>query len=222
MNDPRITPEAKKNAHIHYVVAFIGGFLGLFPVFNVVKLFGSAQTSNLIEIVYGLIGADWQAVLLHAGGAFLYALAVFLVTFISAHSRLNIKIVSLFVDVAAAFVMWKMPDNLPKTVYLYPTFFAMSFQWSSFPGSYGFVCSTIFSTNNLKQTVSALTEAFCNGKSEFKLKAKFFGATMACYHLGVASCILLWNVFENAAFLFSMIPAAVALIMILIPLRVEG
>ena len=215
-DDPRITPQAKHAAHIHYVAAFCGGFLGLFPVLNVIHLFGSAQTSNLIEIVTNLIGGDWFSVMLHVCGALLYALAVFLVTFLPVHSKINVKYVSLAVDVIAGFVMWKFPPDLPKTVYMYPTFFAMAFQWSAFSGSYGYVCSTIFSTNNLKQTVSALTEAYCNGKPEFKLKAVFFGATLIGFHLGVAASFILNRVFEgnNISFIFVAVPAITGTVMI--------
>ena len=39
-------------------------------------------------------------------------------------------------------------DGLDPVVALYPVFFAMSIQWSSFAGARGFYSSTIFSTNN--------------------------------------------------------------------------
>jgi len=219
MEDSRITPESKSTAHIHYVMAFTGGILGLFPMFNVVKLFGSAQTSNLIECILCAFGSEWTDMLLHLGGAGLYALAVFLVTFIPAHSRINIQIVAVFVDIAAAAVMAWMPDNLPAVVYFYPTFFAMSFQWSAFSGGYGYISSTIFSTNNLKQFVSALTEAFCNGKSEFKLKAVFFGATLLAFHLGIAVSYLCYKLCGNYGFLFVTVPCLVALILMIRKIR---
>lgn len=219
MADERITPQSKATAHIHYVMAFTGGMLGLFPMFNVVKMFGSAQTSNLIECVLNAFGNDWSAVFMHLGGAGLYALAVFLVTFLPAHTKINIQITSLFVDVAAAVVMALMPSDLPAVVYFYPTFFAMSFQWSSFGGAYGYVSSTIFSTNNLKQFVSSLTEAFCNGKPEFKLKAVFFGATLLSFHLGVGFSYILHCYFENRGFLFAAVPCLAALILIIRKIR---
>lgn len=217
--DPRITPQSKRDAHIHYVVAFCGGFLGIFPIVNVIELFGSAQTSNLIELVHSLLGRDWIALLHHLIGALLYGLAAFFVTFLKHHTKVNIKILSLCVDFAAALVMWKMPTGLPEIFYLYPTFFAMSFQWCSFSGSYGFTCSTIFSTNNWRQVVSSLTEWLCNGKPEFKLKAAFFGATMVGFHLGVAAAFILWERLGNACFLLVALPAIIAGILILLPVK---
>lgn len=218
-DDTRITPQSKRDAHIHYVIAFCGGFLGIFPIVNVIELFGSAQTSNLIECVHSFLGRDWTALLHHLIGAGLYALAPFLVTYLTNHTKIKIKLAALFVDFAAALVMWKMPTGLPEIFYLYPTFFAMSFQWCSFSGSYGYNCSTIFSTNNLRQTVSALTEWLCNGKHEFKLKAAFFGATLIGFHLGVAAAFILWERLGNACFLFVIVPEAVAATMILTPVK---
>ena len=61
--DPRITPQSKRDAHIHYVVAFCGGFLTVFPLVNIVKTFGSSQTTNLIEIVRLLSGREWIEIL---------------------------------------------------------------------------------------------------------------------------------------------------------------
>jgi len=40
---------------------------------------------------------------------------------------------------------------------LYPIFFAMAFQWCSFKGIGGYNSATVFSTNNLRQFVSAVT-----------------------------------------------------------------
>lgn len=219
ISDPRITPESKRNAHIHYVIAFCGGFLGIFPIVNVIELFGSAQTSNLIEVVHSILGHDWIALAHHLIGAFLYALTAFLVTFLAHHTKIKIKILALLVDFASALVMWKMPEGLPEIFYLYPTFFAMSFQWCSFSGSYGYTCSTIFSTNNLRQLTSSLTEWLCNGKPAFKLKAKFFGATMICFHLGVAAAFVTWEKLGNACFLLVVLPLLLAGILILSPVK---
>ena len=86
-------------AQIHYTVAFIGGFLGIFPVVNAAHFLGSAQTSNLIDIILGLLNGTGNSVLFHTLGAFLYAFAVFLVTFIPKHSKANVKILAMLVDI---------------------------------------------------------------------------------------------------------------------------
>ncbi len=216
MNDSRITPQSKREAYVHYVTAFIGGFLGIYPMLSAVHLFGSAQTSNLIECVYALIGRNWQDLLLHLIGVLFYAIAVFIVTVMVPRTGAKIvKSAALAVDVCAAFAMWLLPQNLPATIYFYPTFFAMAFQWSAFPGAYGFICSTIFSTNNLKQFVSSIAEVYVNGKKEFKLKAAFFGATLVTFHLGVCASYLLWKAFGFVSFVFVIAAVVVDLVLIL-------
>lgn len=201
----------RHEAHIHYAAAFIGGFLATFPMLNAVHLFGSAQTSNLIDIVLGSLRGDLKSVALHGGGAFLYCFAVFLATFLPKHTKLNMKILAMVVDAACAFVMWQFPieRNLPLTVYLYPTFFAMAFHWCAFKGAYGFTSSTIFSSNNIRQFIASLTEVFCNGDKSFAIKAKFFGATLIFFHFGVVAGGGCWYFLGNAGFLFALVPCAV-------------
>ena len=201
-----LNPEART----HYLVSFIGGFLGIFPIVNASHFLGSAQTSNLIDILLGFIYGNGRSVLFHAGGAFLYAFAVFLVTFLPKHTKLNIKILAMIVDVAAGFAMWLFPveKNLPVTLYLYPTFFALAFQWCSFKGAYGFSSSTIFSSNNFRQFIASLTEIYCNGDKSFSLKARFFGLTLLCFHFGLTVGWVFWHFLGNAGFLFVIVPAA--------------
>ena len=76
--DSRITPQAKRDAHIHYIVAFCGGFLTVFPLENIVKSFGSSQTTHLIEMVRLLIGKDWLELGLRFAGVLIFALPIFL------------------------------------------------------------------------------------------------------------------------------------------------
>lgn len=200
-------------ARAHYIVAFIGGFLGIFPVVNSIHLLGSAQTSNLIDIVLGSLHGNWMSVFPHAAGAFLYAFAVFLVTFLPKHSKLDVRILAMLVDSVAALVMWLFPieKNLPLALYLYPTFFAMSFQWCAFKGAYGYTSSTIFSTNNLRQFISSLTEIYFNGDKSFAVKAEFFGKTLLGFHLGVLAAGFMWQFIGNVAFLFVFIPCTVVI-----------
>ncbi len=195
MDSNHYSVEENQEAHIHYIVAFIGGFLGIFPIVNSLHLFGSAQTSNLMFLVLGSISGDWKSVFLRSFGVSLYILAIFLVTIIPKHSKLNIKILSMLVDIISVLIMWRFPieRNLPLITYMYPTFFSMAFQWSSFKGAYGFSCSTIFSSNNLKQFISSLTEIFFNRDKSFKIKAKFFGITLLSFHSGVALSVLSWK-----------------------------
>ena len=161
-----------------------------------------------------LIGKDWFEFGLRFVGVLIFALPIFFVTFAKEHTKINVKYAALLVDVAMGFLMWLLPADLPKVVYLYPTFFAMSLQWSSFSGSYGYAASTNFCTNNFKQTISALTEYFCNGKSEFKLKAQFYGAVLAGYYLGIFAGFKLFEKLGNFCFTLVTIPCAIIAVLL--------
>lgn len=73
---------------------------------------------------------------------------------------------------------------MPVTLALYPIFFAMSVQWGAFNGAQGFNSSTIFSTNNTKQTSLALAHYLCEKDPMYLAKCWFYAATLLCFHLG--------------------------------------
>ena len=198
------------DAVIHYFIAFIGGFLGLFPILNIAFVFGSAQTANMIEIVVLALSGSPKTFLLHFLGAIIYLIPIFSVTLLKRRTNLDVRLMALAADAMTAALIPFLPEKMPATVAMYPTFFAMSFQWSSFSGAYGFTSSTIFSTNNLKQCFSALTEIVFNKDKGFCLKAKFFGLTLISFHIGVASCFILWKQIGNYSFLFALLPIIAA------------
>lgn len=87
----------------------------------------------------------------------------------------------------AAVAVGFFPENMPVIAALYPIFFAMSVQWSTFAGARGFNSSTIFSTNNTKQTALALAHFLCEGERAYLGKAGFYAATLLCFHLGATA-----------------------------------
>ena len=104
-------------------------------------------------------------------------------------------------SMAALAVMGLIPAEVNPFVALYPVFFATAFQWCAFTGAKGYVSATIFSTNNLKQTVTSFADYLLSGKEEAgrekKLeKALFYGGTLLYFHVGVAAgygASLLWG-----------------------------
>ena len=67
-----------------------------------------------------------------------------------------------------------------------PLFFAAPIQWNAYAGDAGYGSSTIFSTNNIRQTVTSLTSYLIDGDIKMKRKAQFFGMTLLFFHIGVA------------------------------------
>ena len=93
---------------------------------------------------------------------------------------------SLAVTGLAIIILGFLPEHMNAVVGLYPIFFAMAFQWNSFPGAYGYNASCIFSTNNCRQIANALTEYSITHEKKQLKKAWFFSGTVLCFHLGVA------------------------------------
>ncbi len=188
-------------AHIHYLAALIGGYLGLFPIVNVANVLGSAQTTNLIEIVLAILVGDGSMAFFHGIGALIFCLSIVLATVIPKHSRLDIQLLAMIFDTLCGLLMFLFPKNAPVVCYLYPTFFALTFHWCAFKGAYGYTCSSIFSTNNLRMCISALVEVLINKDKSFKIKACFFGMTLIFFHLGIIISWIGWHFMGNISFL---------------------
>ena len=190
----RVEIEMENNSDVraHFIMAVCGGFFGGYAIFGRMKVFGSAMTANLIELVGDLLGRDAREIALRGGALVLYAGAMVLFAVLSEKTEWNLKrLVFLFEFLAIAALAF-MPGNMDPILALYPVFFVTSFQWCVFKGADGYACSTIFSTNNVKQTVLSFSEYFLTEKdrhderNEKLKKGKFFGGTLLCFHFGVA------------------------------------
>ena len=100
-------------------------------------------------------------------------------------TKLHLPYVSLCIDALAALIVAFLPSNLNDFIALYPLYFAMAIQWCSFKGGDGFTCSTIFSTNNLRQFTTSLTEYLLSKDPDALRKWKFFASVLFSFHFGV-------------------------------------
>lgn len=176
----------KEKRRIHYSVAMIGGFLGGFAILIHGNLLASAQTSNLISLVIAFLGKDALHVLMHLGSMVIYMMGLSLTVLIPRYTHLNLRLCSLAIDAVTLIMVALIPSTVDDFVAMYPIFFAMAFQWNTFSGADGYVSSTIFSTNNLRQFTTAITSYGCDHDKKWLHKASFFGGTLLFYHLGVA------------------------------------
>ena len=170
---------------IHFNMAIVGGFLGGFAILNHHELFGSAQTSNLISVFADLAGHPDANFFVRLLGVFIYMFALSLTVILPKFTRLHLPYVSLFIDAMAALIVAFLPSDLNDFIALYPLYFAMAIQWCSFKGGDGFTCSTIFSTNNLRQFTTSMTEYLCSKDPDALRKWKFFASVLLCFHFGV-------------------------------------
>ena len=107
--------------------------------------------------------------------------------------QINLKYLCIALELLAVLIVGMIPATVDPLLSLYPIFFVTAFQWCVFKGALGYVSSTIFSTNNVKQTVVSLMEYLLlddlEEKQEKLKKAQFFGGTLLSFHIGVAlSC----------------------------------
>ena len=179
------------NDHIdlyrHLAFCTVGGFFGGYAILVHSGIMGNAQTVNLIELLLDALRGDLHAVLLHLGALVLYMLGTMLTVLLPHWWGWDMHYVSPVITAAAAVTVAFLPETLNVVVALYPIFFAMSIQWSSFGGARGFYSSTIFSTNNTKQTSLALANYLCDHDRAHLRKLKVFALTLLCFHIGAAA-----------------------------------
>lgn len=199
---------------LHCTMAFIGGYIGAYALLNRADVFGNAQTSNLIHVAMSIVGTNFFELFIRLGGVALYMAGVALVVVWPKFTKVSVHFLAIIADALAFLMLGFFPKNMNIIVSLYPIFFAAAVQWTSFPGVYGYNCSTIFSTNNLKQFTMAGVEYLCSHDKKFSHKAKFYGSVLVTYHLGVACEFLLNSTFGIKASWFGIVAAAVAFVMV--------
>ena len=193
------------------MMAFVGGFFGVYAILSFCDLFGNAQTANMIYFVTDLLGHDFADACLRLGGVLLFMAAITLTVWLPRHSSINLQVASIFLDGAAAVLIGLFPMDIHPVLALYPFFFATAFQWNSFKGAKGFASSTLFSTNNLKQFTMAVTEVFLNKDKTHTVKAKFFGCTLLSFHVGVACSFAARSLIGPRSIWCALLPLGIAL-----------
>lgn len=199
--------EMKYRFLIHYTLSFIGGYLGLYAIVSRADLFGNAQTANLLGVVRDLIGRDFSDMLLRVCALLIYMTAVILTVWIPEHFSTDLRFISIGIDIFAVLLLGFLPAGMSPVVALYPVFFAMPFQWCTFKAPGGYNSSTIFSTNNLRQFTTAVTQFLMKKDAAQRDKAKFYGMTLLSFHAGAALSLILYMIRGLAGVWLCLVPA---------------
>lgn len=170
----------------HLAFAAVGGFFGAYAILCRGGIMANAQTMNLLELVIQAARGDLGAILLHLGSLALYVLGTMLTVLLPYRFGANMRRVAPLLDGFVCVILCFIPEDANAVAALYPIFFAMSVQWSSFSGARGYVSSTIFSTNNTKQASLAAARYLTEGDRAQLEKAKFYLYTLLCFHIGAA------------------------------------
>lgn len=191
----------KYEVRMHFIMAVCGGFFGGYAIFGRMAVFGSAQTANLIELMGDILGRNAGEALLRILALAIYVGAMIIFSILAKKTAVNLRYLAILLEMLTAALIGFFPKEMNPIVALYPVFFATSFQWCVFKGADGYACSTIFSTNNVKQTVLSFTDYFLTEKKKEKereqdlKKGKFFGGTLLCFHAGVAIAYIALQLF---------------------------
>lgn len=202
----------KKNGDLilHSLMCSIGGFLGGYAVLCRGGL-ASAQTLNMIDIVFGIAGKNKYELLLRILALLLYIIGMEIVVFFSKKTKINLERYSIYVDMAGFLVLAMIPMKVNVLIGGLPIFFMLSTQWSVFHGVRGYNSSTIFSTNNLRQMLLSLNEyAFSRDRKQLN-KALYYINTLFWFHINIAFSYFGVKYFGIYASLFGFIYATPAL-----------
>ena len=171
----------------HHTLCLTGGFLGIYALLIREGTFGSAETSNLLLLVVSGLTATLGALLVRLGAVGCGASGIALAVVGRRYWRpFRLRCLSIAVTTAACLACAWIPGEADPLLALYPVFFATAIQWVAYTQAAGFNSATIFSTNNLRQFAEGITEYLCTREAEQLRKLKFYGGTLACFHLGVA------------------------------------
>ena len=206
---------------VHFIMATFGGFLGAYAILARMRVFGSAQTANLIELVCDILGRNLEGVLTRVMALVVYGGAIALAAVLIKKVQWNLKYLAIFLDAFAILVAGFLPEDMDPVAALYPVFFVTAFQWCVFQGAKGYTSSTIFSTNNLKQTVFSITEYFIYRKEENVRKQKaekavVFGGTLFSFHIGVGFGYLMWLQYGIHSVWFGSIPLLAGAVLLVV------
>ena len=204
----------KETRRIHYAMAVMGGFFGGFAILMHHNLLSNAQTSNMMSLVIGILGRNPWQVLLHAGSLVIYMLGLSLTVLLPRYTKWKLPLCSVVLDGVALVAIALMPEGTDDFVAMYPIFLAMAFQWNTFTGADGYVSSTIFSTNNLRQFTTSLVGYLCDRNGHHIHKASFFGGTLLFFHVGVSVAFFSTQLLGKKGGFCGYIPLLTAMILI--------
>lgn len=198
-----------KEMYIHSLMCIIGGFFGAYAIVNGFENMGSAQTTNMIDIVCTLLGKNYFDFFLRILAFVLYITAIAICVCLGKRTNVNTRKYAITVEIIIMIALVFMPKSINPLVGLLPIFFMMSTQWSVFHGVGKYNSATIFSTNNLKQCVIGFTEYLLDKNPEQLEKGKFYGNSLIWFHVGVAISYFTCKEFGYMASLFA-VPFSVA------------
>lgn len=168
----------------HLSFAAVGGFFAAYAILLRMGIMANAQTLNLLELLLSSLRCHWPEMLMHLGALAIYVLGTMSTVILPHLFGWDMRRVCPIIDALCAVLLAFLPAEMPVIPSLYPIFFAMSVQWSSFTGAQDHISSTIFSTNNTKQASLSLARHLCTREQGQIRRMWFYVSTILCFHAG--------------------------------------
>lgn len=168
----------------HLSFAAVGGFFAAYAILLRMGIMANAQTLNLLELLLSSLRCHWPEMLMHLGALAMYVLGTMSTVILPHLFGWDMRRVCPIIDALCAVLLAFLPTEMPVIPSLYPIFFAMSVQWSSFTGAQDHISSTIFSTNNTKQASLSLARHLCTREQGQIRRMWFYVSTILCFHAG--------------------------------------
>ena len=210
--------QERKETAVHHAMALSGGFFGMYALLIRSATFGSSETSNLIYLVVAGLSGSVHSFLIRLGALICYIAGIVFATLAPKFwKNTDLRYLSIGINVLACLLLAQFPGEMDPVLALYPMFFATAVQWLAFTGAAGYNSATIFSTNNLRQCFSSLTEYLYEKKPEHKRKCIFYTGTLLCFHLGVIYCWFCLQIFGVQGIYACLPLLALSLAMLILP-----
>ena len=168
----------------HLSFAAVGGFFAAYAILLRMGIMANAQTLNLLELLLSSLRCHWPEMLMHLGALAMYVLGTMSTVILPHLFGWDMRRVCPIIDALCAVLLAFLPAEMPVIPSLYPIFFAMSVQWSSFTGAQDHISSTIFSTNNTKQASLSLARHLCTREQGQIRRMWFYVSNILCFHAG--------------------------------------
>lgn len=199
---------------LHYIMSYIGGFLGVYTILLRGGNFGSAQTGNMIYLVTGWFGGSWQEMVIRVIALMIFTASMIAAYLLPKYVKGDIRRICIWVEITGVVLAGFLPADMNNVIALYPIFAISAFQWGVFSGARGYNSATTFSTNNLKQMVLAITDYVRTKETKEKEKAIFYAATIISFQIGVLGGFIAVSEWQIAGIWSCLLPLGAALTLI--------
>lgn len=174
-----------KRTLLHFNMAFIGGLTGAYAILVRGGNFGAAQTMNLIEMVLDFADLKLYDAIIRAGIFIGYGIAIAAAFLIPIRFPKYKYYIALIFEALCILIAGLLPLSVNPLIALFPVFILNAYQWQTFTDPDCYNSSTIFSTNNYKQTILSWLKYIREKDLSQKRRAWVFTDTLISFHIGV-------------------------------------